>query len=215
MTHRILFIIILCINTTFVSAQSDEKAEALAQEVLKNVKSYDNIKIDFSYALENIAEQIKEETRGEVFVKGDKYRLNLMGNTRIFDGTKLYTIIPADEEVNISSVEDEDSNAITPSKMLTFFEDGYVYKWDIIQNQRGREIQYIKLIPIDTDADYDNILLGIDKYTKNISNLIYTMDNGTRTEIKITAFKPNEDLSENVFKFDKTKYQDYYINELD
>lgn len=208
-------IIAFFITSIFSVAQNDTKAEKLAGEVLENVKSYDNISIDFTYALENLEEGIKEETRGEVFVMGDKYRLNLMGNTQIYDGEKLYTIIPEDEEINISKVNEEDDKSITPSKMLTFFEDGYIYKWDIEQNMKGRSIQYIKLIPIDSEAEYDNILLGIDKHTKNIYNLIYSMNNGTRTEIKISKFKPDQPLSMNVFKFDKGKYPDYYINELD
>lgn len=212
---NLILIISIVFFQTFAIAQSDTKAEKLAQEVLQKVKNYDNISVEFSYSLENTMEQIKEVTRGEVYVKNDKYRLNLMGNTQIFDGVKIYTIIPADEEINISSVNEEDNNTITPSKMLTFFEDGYIYKWDIEQNNKGRIIQFIKLIPIDSNADYKNILLGIDKYTKNINNLIYSMDNGTRTEIKISKFKPNQPLSENVFSFDKSKYPDYYINELD
>lgn len=215
MKNLLFIIFIVSVNFVSVFSQNDPKAEKLANEVLEKVRSYDNISINFSYTLENIEEQLKEETRGEVYVEGDKYRLNLMGTTQIFDGSKLYTIIPADEEINISTVNPEDDSAITPSKMLTFFEDGYLYKWDIKQNQTGREIQYIKLIPIDSDADYKNILLGVDKHTKNISNLIYTMNNGTRTEIKISRFKPDEPLSENIFKFDKSKYPDYYINELD
>lgn len=212
----ILLIINIVFFNTFINAQNDPQAEKLALEVLQNVKSYDNISVEFTYSLENIEEQIKEQTRGVVYVKGDKYRLNLMGNTQICDGKKLYTIVPGDEEINISTVDQEDnSNYITPSQMLTFFEDGYIYKWDIEQNLKGRKIQYIKLIPIDSNADYDNVLLGIDKHTKNISNLIYSMSNGTRTEIKISSFKPNQPLSENVFMFDKSKYPNYYINELD
>lgn len=212
---NLFFIISIVFIHVFAIAQSDPKAEMLAQEVLENVKSYDNISIEFSYSLENLEEQIKEQTRGEVYVKGDKYRLVLMGNTQIFDGEKLYTIIPADEEINISSPDQQEDNTITPSQMLTFFEEGYIYKWDIEQNVKGRLIQFIKLIPINSDADYKNVLLGIDKHTKNINNLIYSMNNGTRTEIKISSFKPNQPLSENIFSFDKSKYPDYYINELD
>jgi outer membrane lipoprotein-sorting protein len=212
---NIFILITICIFQLAGFAQNDPKAEKLAEEVLENVKSYNNISVEFTYVLENIAENIKEQTRGEVFVNGEKYRLNLMGNTQIYDGKKLYTVIPGDEEINISTVDPNDDKAITPSKMLTFFEDGYIYKWDIEQKTSGKTTQYIKLLPIDSNAEYENILLGVDNITKNISNLIYTMDNGTRTEIKILNFKPNQPLSENVFKFDKSKYPDYYINELD
>lgn len=210
-----IFFFILCLLQFIVTAQSDPKAEKMVNEVLRNVKNYENISVEFTYSLENVAENIKEQTRGEVIIKGDKYRLNLMGNTQIFNGTQLYTIIPEDEEINISTVDANDDKTITPSKMLTFFEDGYIYKWDIEQNAGGRTIQFIKLIPIDSNAEYESVFLGIDNYTKNISKLIYSMENGTRTEIIISSFKPDQPLSENLFKFDKSKYPDYYINKLD
>ena len=213
MKHIIVLFIAL-LSFSFSHSQSDPKAEKLINEVLQKVKSYENINVKFSYNLENKATNTSEETRGEVYINGEKYRLELDGNIIIYDGKKMYTIDQANEEVKISSVYDDDAS-ITPSKMLTFFEDGYNYKWDIEQNQSGRIIQYIKLIPIDSDAEYKNVLLGTDKYTKNVSNVIYTMDNGTRTELKIYSFKTNEPLSENLFEFDKSKYLDFYFDEQD
>jgi hypothetical protein len=44
--------------------------------------------------------------------------------------------------------DEKDDNAITPAKMLTFFNNGYKYYWDILQDVKGRKIQYIKLVPI-------------------------------------------------------------------
>jgi len=213
MKHIIVLFLAL-LSFSFSYSQSDPKAEQLINEVLEKVKSYENINVKFSYNLENKATNTSEETRGEVYISGEKYRLELDGNIIIYDGKKMYTIDQANEEVKISSVYDDDSS-ITPSKMLTFFEDGYNYKWDIEQNQSGRIIQYIELIPIDSEAEYKNVLLGTDKYTKNVSNVIYTMNNGTRTELKIYSFKTNEPLSENLFKFDKSKYLDFYFDEQD
>jgi len=213
MKHIIVLFLAL-LSFSFTYSQSDPKAEKWIDEVLQKVKGYENINVKFSYNLENKATNTSEETRGEVYINGEKYRLELDGNIIIYDGKKMYTIDQANEEVKISSVYDDDST-ITPSKMLTFFEDGYNYKWDIEQNQSGRIIQYIELIPIDSDAEYKSVLLGTDKYTKNVSNVIYTMNNGTRTELKIYSFKTNEPLSENLFKFDKSKYMDFYFDEQD
>jgi len=211
---HIIVLFLAFLSFSLSHSQSDPKAEKLVNEVLEKVKSYENINVKFSYNLENKATNTSEETRGEVYISGEKYRLELDGNIIIYDGKKMYTIDQANEEVKISSVYDDDTT-ITPSKMLTFFEDGYNYKWDIEQNQSGRIIQYIELIPIDSDAEYENVLLGTDKYTKNVSNVIYTMNNGTRTELKIYSFKTNEPLSENLFKFDKSKYLDFYFDEQD
>lgn len=196
-------------------AQNSDKAKALLNEVSSKVRSYDNMVIDFKYTLENSAENISQETRGDVSIKGDKYVLNLMGTTQMFDGKKIYTIIPEDQEINISTYIEEDDNSITPSKMFTFYEEGYTYKWDITQDVKGRKIQYIKLTPIDSKADVKNILLGIDSQTKHIYNLIQTQDNGTKITITVKSFKTNQPLAQSLFTFSEGRYKDYYINRLD
>jgi len=198
-----------------VTAQDTTKAKTLLNEVSIKVKSYDNMVIDFKYTLENSAENMSQETRGDVSINGNKYVLNLMGTTQIFDGKKIYTIIPEDQEINISNYVAEDDNNITPSKMLTFYQEGYTYKWDITQDIKGRKIQYIKLTPIDSNADVKNILLGIDSQTKHIYNLIQTQDNGTKITITIKSFKTNQPLAKTLFTFKEDRYKDFYINRLD
>ena len=153
-------------------AFSQNKAKALLNDVSQKVKSYDNIAIEFKYVLENTSENIKQETKGDVTLEGDKYRLNILGVTRLFDGNKLYTISPEDEEVTISIERGNDDEGLSPSKMLSFYEDGYTYEMDITQNIQGRKIQYVKLTPIDSNSEIKYILLGIDPVTKHIYNLI-------------------------------------------
>lgn len=211
-----LSIFIVALITMFsVNAQNSDKAQKLLNEVSAKVKSYDNMVIDFKYALENKAEEVSQETRGDVSINGENYLLNLMGTTQLFDGKKIYTIIPEDQEINISNYVPEDDNNITPSKMFSFYEDGYTYKWDITQDVKGRKIQYIKLTPIDSKAEVKNILLGIDSQTKHIYNLIQTQDNGTKITITVKSFKTNQPLAKNLFSFSESRYKDYYINRLD
>jgi len=212
---NISILIIAILSIFSVNAQDVTKAKTLLKEVSSKVKSYDNMVIDFKYTLENSAENMSQETRGDVSINGNKYVLNLMGTTQIFDGKKIYTIIPEDQEINISNYVAEDDNNITPSKMLTFYQEGYTYKWDITQDIKGRKIQYIKLTPIDSNADVKNILLGIDSQTKHIYNLIQTQDNGTKITITIKSFKTNQPLAKTLFTFKEDRYKDFYINRLD
>ena len=193
---------------------AQNNAKSLLNDVSKKVKSYENIAIEFKYVLENTAEKIKQETKGDVIMQGEKYKLNILGVTRLFDGKKLYSISSEDEEVTISSENDNEEAAITPSKMLSFYEDGYTYKLDIEQNINGRKIQYVKLTPIDSNSEIKYILLGIDNQTKHIYNLIQVGKNGTETTLTVNSFKTNEPLSKSLFTFDANKYKDYYINKL-
>ena len=212
---QILLSLILTLVFSFSTLAQDKKAKDLLNEVTSKVKSYDNIAIEFKYSLQNLKENINQESKGNVLLKGNNYVLNFMGITKMFDGKKVYTIVPEDEEVSISNFDENDENAITPSKMLTFFNKGYKYSWDILQNVRGRKIQYIKLVPLNTKDQRKEVLLGIDIQTKNIYNVIETGKNGSKTTIVVNSFKTNQPVSKNQFTFVKSKYPNYYINNLD
>lgn len=210
-----LFTAIALFFVVFSSSAQDKKAKALLEQVTSKVKSYDNITIDFKYSLQNAKENINQDSKGNVTLKGNMYVLNFMGVTKLFDGKKTYTIVPEDEEITISKLNENDDNAITPSKMLTFFNSGYKYTMDIIQDVRGRKIQYVKLVPTNAKDQRKEILLGIDIQTKHIYNLIEFGKKGTKTTLTVNSFKTNQPLSKNQFTFVPSKYPNYYINKLD
>ena len=128
--------------STIVAQTKDPKVKQLLSEVNEKLNSYDNIEISFKYVLENESENILQETKGKVTLEGDKYVLDILGIQRIFDGKTLYTISSEDEEVTISNENFEEENTISPSQLFSFFESGYNYTLDIIQNKMGRKIQY-------------------------------------------------------------------------
>ncbi len=214
-TMKKIFQISLLFLVTLTAQAQDKNAKALLDEVTSKVKSYDNIVIDFRYSLNNAKENINQDSKGNVTMKGNMYVLNFMGVTKLFDGQKNYTVVPEDEEITISKHDDKDENSITPSKMLTFFNSGYKYNMDIAQNVQGRKIQYIKLVPISSKDERKEILLGIDSQTKNIYNLIEVGKNGTKTTLTVNSFKTNQPLSKNQFTFTASKYPNYYVNKLD
>jgi outer membrane lipoprotein-sorting protein len=198
-----------------LQAQDAKKAKELLDQVSAKVKSFDNIVIDFKYSLNNPKERINQESNGNVALQGNLYHLNFMGVTKIFDGKKVFTIVPEDEEVTQENFDANDEKAITPNKMLTFFTNGYKYAWDIPQNVKGRKIQYVKLTPNAAKDARKEILVGIDTQTKNIYTVIEVGKNGTRTTLTVNSFKTNQPLSKNHFTFTKSKYPNYYINKLD
>ncbi|MFC4096612.1 LolA family protein [Euzebyella saccharophila] len=204
--------LIIGINTITVHAQNSQKAKALLEDVYNKVKGYDNIEVDFKYVLNNSEAGINQETRGNVTLEGEKYIGNFFGATQLYDGSKVYTIVPENEEVTIEDKSD-DANALTPAKMLTFYRDGHNYEMDILQNVNGRKIQFIKLTPIDSNSEIKDILLGVDAETKHIYKVIENGKNGTTTTITVNTFKTNQPLSKTLFTFDEAKYENdgYYI----
>tara|TARA_B100001113_G_C21121180_1_gene627455 strand:- start:499 stop:1164 length:666 start_codon:yes stop_codon:yes gene_type:complete len=210
----LLFIAIISYNNIAVSQQADE-AEKLLNKVSENIKSYDNIYINYTYTLSNLEEDINQTNKGSFVTENDNWKFVMLGVTRIFDGDKLYTISPDDEEVTISTQNPDDETTITPNKMLYFYEEGYNFEMDIVQYVGRKKIQYVKLVPMDSDAEIKYILLGIDVEFNQIYKVIETGINDTQTTIAIVDFEVNLPLEESLFVFDKEKYKDYYMNILD
>jgi len=193
-------------------AQTSEAAVKLLDEVSETIATFDNLSFDFSYTLENRQENIKQETSGTVTVEGNKYKLMYLGAEQLHDGEKTYTIVPENEEITVSNPEDEEDFGINPSELLNFYKEGYDYQWDIKQNIFGRTIQFVKLIPSSEDKEVKYLLLGIDIVKKTIYRLIEIGSNGTRTTLTLSNQMSNMTLKEDFFKFDVSRYPDYYIN---
>ncbi|WP_235935469.1 LolA family protein [Flavobacterium ichthyis] len=213
--NKILLFISVFFITFNLSAQNSQKAKNLLDEVSSKVKSYQNISIEFKYAISNPKENLNRESKGNVVIQGNKYVLNFMGVTKMYDGKKVYNIVPEDEEITISKSDENDENSITPSKMLTFFNTGYKYSWDILQNIKGRKIQYVKLVPTSAKDDRKEVFLGIDIQTKHIYNMMEIGKDGSKITTTVNSFKTNQPLSKNQFTFAESKYPNYYINNLD
>ena len=215
MKKIILLFIVAIISNTIAISQNSEEAEKLLNKVSENIKSYDNIYINYTYTLFNSEEDINQTNKGSFVTEDDKWKFVMLDVTRIFDGDKLYTISPDDEEVTISTQNPDDESTITPNKMLYFYEEGYNFEMDIVQYVGRKKIQYIKLIPMDSDAEIKYILLGVDIEFSQIYKVIETGVNDTQTTIAIVDFEINLPLEESLFVFDKEKYKDYYMNILD
>ena len=216
---NIIFLIIIIITSNnLIISQNAEEAELLLNKVSENIKSYDNIYINYTYTLSNLEEDINQTNKGSFVTEGDNWKFVMLGVTRIFDGEKLYTIIPDDEEVTISTQNPDDESTITPNKMLYFYEEGYNFEMDIVQYVGRKKIQFVKLVPMDSDAEIKYILLGIDVEFNQIYKVIETGINDTQTTIAIVDFEVNLPLEESLFIFDREKYFEelnYYENIID
>ena len=219
MIMKKILLLIFGLLTMLSYSQDNSDAELLLNKVSENIKNYDNIYINYAYTLQNIEEDINQTNNGSFVTEDEKWRFEMLGVTRIFDGNKLYSISPDDEEVTISSQDPEDETTITPNKMLYFYEEGYYFEMDesrfVGNGQFRKKIQYVKLIPKDSEAEIKYILLGIDTEFNQIYEVIETGKNETVTTISIVDFEFNLPLDSKLFVFDEEKYQDYYMNILD
>lgn len=205
-----LFFIGLFFSITITAQDSSTKAKALLDEVSEKMGAYTNMNIGFTSNLVNKEAGITNDPpiRGNITLSGEKYNLNYLGNNFVFDGKKLVVINEEEKEVTITdgNIEEEDG-FIYPSKLLTFYKEGYSYKMGMLKNTNGRKLQYVDLTPIDSNSDIIKVQLAVDAKTKHIYKLIQIGSNGAETTFTITKFKSNQSISKNLFSFDKAKYE--------
>jgi len=209
---RILLAVITLCYMSVVQAQTEEKAKDLLDVVSSKMESYTNIVISFSSSLVNEDAGIKANDeppiRGKISLQGEKYNLEYLGNIFLFDGSKLYVINNELKEVTVNEGGmSEDDGFIYPSKLFTFYKEGYTFAWGALKTIEGRKIQYVDLTPIDSNSEIVKVQLGIDAKTNHIYELIQVGSNSSKTTFTITNFKYNQDIPEKAFIFEKEKYQ--------
>lgn len=101
---RHLTTLLLLIITGFsLQAQNDPKAKEILDRSATKFKSYKAVEVDFNLSMENKAEDIHEDHKGQAWMKGNLYKLNLMEVENYYDGKNIYTYMPEANEVNIKT----------------------------------------------------------------------------------------------------------------
>jgi len=209
--YLLILILIFSIN---VNAQNDPRAEKLLSKVSKKIDIAESYRIEFKYTLENKLEGINQDADGTVTIKGDNYLLNFMGITQICDGTNIYSIVSENEEVIISNIEESEDQTIKPSKLLNFYREGYLILWDKLHSDFNKKIQFVKLIPSNSESDINYLLLGIDISNNTISKLVEIGKNKTKTILNVNSITFDPVFEQDIFIFNENNYEGYYIEKL-
>lgn len=209
--YLLLFILLFSLN---INAQNDPRAEKLLSKVSSKIDSAESYKIDFKYTLENKLEGISQDALGNVTIQGDNYLLNFMGITQICDSNSIYSIVPENEEVIISNIEESEDQTIKPSKLLNFYREGYLILWDKLHSDFNKKIQFVKLIPSNSESDINYLLLGIDISNNTISKLVEIGKNKTKTILNVNSITFDPVFEQDIFIFNENNYEGYYIEKL-
>ena len=213
MNFKSYFLLFLTVAIPNVWSQTSSQAQRLLESASRQMETYENIEFEFSYVLNNRTEQINQESSGKVIIAKEKYKLNFLDAIQIFNGKQLYTIVPENEEITIIQLDDQEDLIFNPKEFLQFYKEGYNYFWDISQRVKGKNIQFVKLIPTNDNKDLKFLLVGIDTKLNHIYKLIEVGNNGTQTTLTINKMKVNNSLPQNLFVFDEDNYPNYYIND--
>lgn len=208
----------LLVAAGFVSAsyaQTDAKAKAILADVSKKYRSYDVVKTDFTFILDNPQAKIKETQQGTLIVKAttNKYRVTMTNQELISDGKSQWTYLKEDKEVQVTNA-DNNGDALNPAKIFTVYEKGFKYTYTGDSKVGGKVYQMIDLAPIDVTKSYFKIRLGIDKTAKQIGSVVIFDKSGNKYTYNVKKIIPNVKVPESTFAFDTKKYPGVEVVDL-
>ncbi len=206
--------VLLLLSGLLLPAQSHEKAKEILDKVSAKTKSYTSIVADFSFALENLQENISEVYNGNIILKGNKYKVNLMDVDTYFDGEVMYTHMLDAEEVNITVPDLDDEETLNPATIFTIYEEGYTFNYVTDGTANGKACYEIDLYPTNRDKPFSRIKLLILKDNLQIYSIRQVGKDGNNYTVVVKSMKTNKDISDNTFVFDKAKNPDVDVIDM-
>lgn len=215
MNKLIVAFLAIGLYTSNAVAQTDSRAKEILAAVSKKYRSYDVVKTDFTFTLNNAQAKVKETQQGTLYVKANanKYKVAMTNQDLISDGKVQWTYLKNDKEVQISNV-DNSGDALNPAKIFTIYEKGFKYLYTGENKVGGKTYQMIDLSPTDTKKSVFKVRLSIDKLTKQIANVVIFEKNGNTYTYNVKTFSPNIKVPETTFAFDAKKHPGVEVVDL-
>lgn len=182
-----------------------------AQEWLDRVSNTYNQASSYYINFEFQFNEGDEVQIGELFAVKEKFSLQVMDITQMYDGKLLYTISKDDKEVTILKPDENSNDFLTPTKILYSYKNNFTPTLDKTTTIDGVKVQQIKLTPKQSN-EYDYIMIAIDVSTQTIKMYNEYLKSGETRSIKVKEYLESLIIPRALFKFDQSKYEkDGYI----
>jgi outer membrane lipoprotein-sorting protein len=217
---RYFFLIsLIIVNLNIIFAQSqikkiqDDESVIILKEIQQKLKALKTAEIKFSLRTEK-EEKTVNVTKGNLWIKGDKYKLTIPSQHVYCDSINIWNYLPEQNEVTITQYDPQDEeNAINPIKLITNYQKYYRSAFIREITEKGTPIQIIDLYPLQATTFF-KIRLVIDKNKKEILRTSVSERNGYTYTYSFDIFIKNPKLSNSLFIFNTSQYQGIEIIDM-
>ena len=166
-------------------AQTDKKARTILDEVSAKTKAYKTVRIEFTYKMENKAQNIDDSFKGVLISKGDSYKLSFSGQEIFSNGKTVWTYLKDANEVQINNASKED-DSFTPNNLLSSYNENF--KARLLEETSKQQV--IELIPIQK-KNFNKVRVTIERARKMVSSITIYDKNGSTYTYTVNKFETN------------------------
>jgi outer membrane lipoprotein carrier protein len=210
MKKILLFSLFCFVHLTLVAQDARTKASAILDAMTQKYKTMTAFSASFTYSGEGVGATYK----GDITVKGTKFRLKTAGQEVFNNGKKVATFVKETNEVTITDYEPTDSD-LNPAKIYAFEKKGYRYLFIEEVKEDGQTYEVIELSPQKKGTKVAKVKVKLNKKDKSVKSWTIVDREGKKQTFKVDKFKPNVPVKDEFFVFDKTKYPGVEVVDLD
>lgn len=208
MTKRIFLLLAFVTSLAFAQKAPkpvDKSADKLLSIISNRYKNFKTIKADFIYSIESKAEQINEKQKGSIYVKGNKFRLDIAEQVILCDNKTIWTYSKEVNEVQVNNYDPKKA-PIKLDDLFTMYDKGFLSKIIETKKEGKSEMVMVELTPKDKKKNFFKIKLTIDKTNQTIVKSSVYEKSGAIHTYTVTNQVPNIKLDDKFFVFDVKKY---------
>ncbi|MBR6111383.1 MAG: outer membrane lipoprotein carrier protein LolA [Paludibacteraceae bacterium] len=203
--HIITFLFIILHSIAFSQDAVDPKAMALLDKSTSSFnQSSKSSKIDFSCIVENTQSGKKQNLKGYLLLKGEKFKLSVAGVDTYFDGKTEYVYMPESAEVTVSEPGKEEVKKINPILIITSYKSGYKMLYIGETTDNGNAVEIAELYPEDRKSPYARISISVDKSSMKPHAIKLQGKSGVNTTITVDKYS-DMSIDDRQFAFDLTR----------
>lgn len=178
------------LNTIAFSQDAvDPKAMGLLDKATSSFnKSNKSSKIDFACTVENTQTNKKQDMKGFLLLKGEKFKLSVAGVDTYFDGKTEYVYMPESSEVTVSEPGAEEIKKINPILVLTSYKSGYKMLHIGETTENGKSVEIVELYPEDRKSTYSRLSISVDKSSMLPHAIKFQGKNGVNTTVSVLSY---------------------------
>jgi outer membrane lipoprotein carrier protein len=204
-TRPFLLAFVLCTATTLgVAGQTRPAPEALARSLQQRYQGIKDFSADFVHSYRGGVLKTQTQERGKVSVKKpSRMHWSYIAPEKkefVSDGVKIYSYIPQDKQVIVSSVP-PDNQATSPALFLAG-------KGDIVRDFSASYVDptvagtlALKLTPKRNEPDYEYLVVAVDPATLKMRALTTRDREGGESTLVFNNLKENQGISDKEFAF--------------
>lgn len=190
-------------------SQGDKKSTAILDAMSSKYQNMKSFKALFTYTPDG-----GQSMKGDVTVKGSKYKLKMAGQEIYNDGKLMATYIKETNEVNLQDFDPASAGDLDPTKIYTAYKKGFKHAFVQEKKQGDTVVDVVELTSTNKNSQVAKVQLWISKVDKSIKGWKIFQKNGQKVNYEVQLFQPNVVVADKDFIFNSKQYPGVEVVDL-